>query len=67
MNFTNLKRFYNKIALFNKNNTELYSLNNTIFVNFINKDHYQLLQPNLEFIKKRILNITTNNYNLILF
>ena len=38
-----------------------------IFINYVNKDHYQLLTPNLEYIKNRILKKTTIKYYIIKF
>ena len=42
MEFENYS-FYKKLALFNKNNNEYFNINNIIFINFINRDHYQIL------------------------
>ena len=57
--------FYKKLALFNKNSNEYFNINDIIFINFINRDHYQLLLPNFDFIKNRILNNTKIEYNII--
>lgn len=36
-----------------------------IFINFIYRDHYQLLLPNFDLYKSRILIITNLEYNII--
>ena len=59
--------FYSKIAFFNNSENDLYNLDDIIFINLINKDHYQLLKPNKEFIINRIQKKTLIEYNLINF
>ena len=34
--------FYKILELFNKNSNEYFNINDIIFINFINRDHYQL-------------------------
>ena len=59
--------FYNKIALFCYNENEFYNLDDIIFINYINKNHYQLLKPNEEFIFNRITNNKIIEYDFIYF
>ena len=67
INFDNIKFFYNKLSHFYNNEITKYEIKDYIFINFINKDHYQLLHPNLEFIKNRILKKTSIDYYIIKF
>ena len=67
INFDNIKFFYNKLSHFYNNEITKYEIKDYIFINFINKDHYQLLNPNLEFIKNRILKKTSIDYYIIKF
>ena len=67
INFDNIISFYNKISHFFNTKNTLFEIKEFIFINYVNKDHYQLLTPNLEYIKNRILKKTTIKYYIIKF
>ena len=46
--------YFKKLASFINSEFEKINLNEIIFVNFVNKNHYQFLTPNKIFIKYRI-------------
>ena len=67
INFENIISLFNKISHFyNSNNTNL-EITDIVFINYVNKDHYELLKPKFEFIKKRILKETKIEYNIVEF
>ena len=57
LEFLNSYIFFNKVALFNNNENEIFNLEDIIFINYVNKNHYQLLKPHKEFILSRIKNL----------
>ena len=65
MKFLNSYIFFNKVALFNNNENEIFNLEDIIFINYVNKNHYQLLKPRKEFILSRIKNLKDLEYNFI--
>ena len=65
MEFLNSYIFFNKVALFNNNENEIFNLEDIIFINYVNKNHYQLLKPRKEFILSRIKNLKDLEYNFI--
>ena len=50
--------YLKKLASFINNEFDKINLDDIIFINFINKNHYQFLTPNKNFIKNRINKIT---------
>ena len=52
--YYNHKKFYKKIALFNNTDFNSLIIDNIIFRNFQNNNHYELLIPNKNFIINRI-------------
>ena len=67
MNFQKSYFFYSILALFNMKENQIFNLEDIIFINYVNRNHYQLLKPNNEFILNRIKNINSLEYNLIYF
>ena len=67
LNFQKSYLFYSILALFNIKENEIFNVEDIIFINYVNKNHYQLLKPNNEFILNRIKNINSLEYNLIYF
>ena len=65
LKFLNSYIFFNKVALFNNNENEIFNLEDIIFINYVNKNHYQLLKPRKEFILSRIKNLKDLEYNFI--
>ena len=65
--FNNIYSFFNKIALFNNNENMTFNLEDIIFINYVNKNHYQLIKPNIEFILNRMEKKINLEFNLIIF
>ena len=65
--FNNIDSFFNKIALFNNNENMTFNLEDIIFINYVNKNHYQLIKPNIEFILNRMEKKINLEFNLIIF
>lgn len=61
------KIYFNKIAVFNNILQPIYNLEDIIFINFINKNHYQSLTLNKNFIIDRIKKNTYLKENIIIF
>ena len=57
--------YFYKTALFNINEKENINIDDIIFIQLINKNHYQMLNTNINFIKDRINKLITPYYNLI--
>ena len=56
--YYNNKKFYKKIAVFNNTDFNSLTIDDIIFINFQNNNHYELLIPNKNFIINRINKIT---------
>ena len=54
LKFLNSYIFFNKVALFNNNENEIFNLEDIIFINYVNNNPYQFLKPRKEFILSRI-------------
>lgn len=52
------RKFYKKFALFNNSDHNSLKIEDIIFINFQNNNHYELLTPKKNFIKNRINKIT---------
>ena len=67
MEFQKSYLFYNKVALFNNNEIEIFNVEVIIFINYVNRNFYQLFKPCDEFMLCRITNIKNLEYNFIRF
>ena len=63
--FQKYVNYYSKLAMFNKSEKEIFDIKEIIFINFVSKNHYQLLNPNIQFIKNRILKLSIIYFNCI--
>ena len=52
------RKLYKKMTLFNNTDYNTIKIEEIIFINFQNNNHYELLTPKKNFIKKRINKIT---------
>ncbi len=59
--YNNIK-FYKKLALFINTKFEKINIDNIIYINFINKNHDQILTKNKSIIKNRINKITVHQF-----
>ena len=55
-------KFYKKFASFINTKFEKLNIDNIIYINFINKNHYQILTKNKSIIKNRINKITVHQF-----
>ena len=60
------RKFYKKFALFNNSDHNSLKIEDIIFRNFQNNNHYELLTPKKEFIKNRINKITESDIKQLL-
>ena len=54
LNFQKLYFFYSILAWFNMKENQIFNLEDIIFINYVNRNHYQLLKPRNEFILSRM-------------
>jgi len=59
--------YYNKLMIFNHNEKENVNIEEVIFINLKNKNHFQLMKPNKEFILDRINKVYSPINNIITF
>ena len=57
MEFQKSYLFYNKVALFNNNENEIFNVEVIIFINYVNINFYQLFKPCNEFVELKIIEI----------
>ena len=65
LEYLNRYYYYNKLSFFKISLDESFDITNIVFINFISKDYYKLLNPNKDLIKNRILKILMINSNFI--
>lgn len=63
INFNNYWRDYSILATFNKTEKEIFNVNEIMCINYVSKNHYQILK--MQLIKNRILKLSTIKCNFI--
>ena len=64
--YYNAKKFYKKLAVFNNSDFNSILVDDIIFINFQNNNHYELLLPKKNFIKDRINKIALPEVNQLI-
>ena len=63
INFNNYWRDYSILAMFNKTEKEIFNINEIMSINYVSKNHYQILK--IQLIKNRIIKLSTIKCNFI--